>query len=131
MTMLGACPNQDPATISLDDHFSGGETCEQPLITSLALADFQTGSQFGGAKLELTSPRSPCQFSLAWKSGNRTTAADAIDLGAVKIPSRTGAVVLPIALHFHAVAVDLCPAAPFTCDLVEPAPPDSMWTCVP
>jgi len=127
MAMLNVCPDKASAAISLDGHFPRSQTCEQPLITSLALASFATSSVFDGAKIELTSPQSACNFSLVWKSGSRTRPIDAIDYGAIKVPTSMGAVVIPIALRFHPITVDLCGNATIRCELKDM--PDSLWSC--
>lgn len=122
------CPGADQATaaISLDDHFALDRACGTPTIASSALLGFGSRAAFGGAEMELSSPDKPCSFSITWKSGARTS-GDAADIGAVRIQTATGALVLPLVLRFHPT-VDSCLGPQFTCTLMD-APTDGVWTC--
>lgn len=79
-----------------------------------------------GAVMELSSPNKPCSFSIPWKPGAATT-ADGTDVGAIRIPTPTGALVLPIVLHFHRT-IDNCLSPQFSCALIDVAT-DRVWRC--
>lgn len=123
---LTFCPGngEDTATIQLDGHFMQDDTCGTPTIASSSLLGFGSSASFGGAVMELSSPRKPCNFSITWKSGARTS-SDAADVGAVKIQTATGALVLPIVLRFHPTD---CQGPLFTCTLMDVAT-DGVWSC--
>lgn len=119
-------PGQDTATIPLDDHFTQDEACGTPTIASSSLLGFDSSASFGGAEMELSSPRKPCNFSITWKDGTRMS-GDPADVGAVRIQTPTGALVLPIVLHFHPT-VDNCQGPQFTCTVMDIAT-DGVWSC--
>jgi hypothetical protein len=125
---LTICPGvgQDTATIQLDDHFTLDQACGTPTIASTTLLELGSSAVFGGAVMDLSSPRKPCNFAITWKSGARTS-GDAADLGAVRIQTATGALVLPLVLRFHPT-VNNCLGPQFTCTLMDVAT-DGVWTC--
>ncbi len=122
------CPgtDQDTAMIEIEGHFTQDETCGTPTIASSSLLDFGSSAPFGGAEMELSSPRKPCSFAITWKSGARTS-SDAADVGAVKIQTATGALVLPLVLHFHPT-LNNCLGPQFTCTVMDVAT-DGVWSC--
>jgi hypothetical protein len=119
-------PGQDTAMIALDAHFTQDETCGTPTIASSSLLGFGSSASFGGAVMELTSPKKPCNFSITWKTGARTT-GDAVELGAVRLQTPSGALVLPIVLRFHPT-VTSCIGPQFSCALTDVAT-DGVWSC--
>ena len=112
--------------IDLDSHYQSGQCDQQPLISSLSLEGFDTNADFGGATMELQSPRAPCQFNLQWKSGTRSASA-LIDYGLIKLPSNQGALLIPIVFHFYP---GTCGIKPFHCTL-NGLLSDSLWSCAP
>jgi hypothetical protein len=123
---ITACPGQDTATIPLDGHFSQDDACGNPTIASSSLLGFGSSASFGGAEVELSSPRKPCTFSLTWKSGTRTS-GDPADIGAIRIPTTTGELLLPLMLHFHPTPNN-CVGPQVSC-MVMDVPTDGVWTC--
>jgi hypothetical protein len=119
-------PGQDTAMIPLDAHFTQEEACGTPTITSSSLLGFGSSASFGGAVMELTSLKKPCNFSIHWKTGTRT-AGDGVELGAVRLQTATGALVLPLVLHFHPT-VNSCVGPQFSCMLTDVAT-DGVWSC--
>jgi len=119
-------PGQDTAAIQLDGHFAQDAACGTPTIASSSLLGFGSSASFGGAVMELTSPKKPCNFSITWKSGARA-AGEPADFGAVRIQTATGALVLPIVLRFHPT-VNSCLGPQFTCSLMDVAT-DGVWSC--
>jgi hypothetical protein len=122
---LTVCPDQNTAMISLDAHFTQDQPCGTPTIASSSLLGFGSSASFGGAVMNLTSPKKPCNFSITWKSGTRT-ASDAADIGAIRLPTESGALVLPLMLHFRPTIN--CVGQPFMCLLIDVAT-DSVWSC--
>lgn len=123
---LTVCPGQDTALIPLDAHFTQDEACGTPTIASSSLLGFGSSASFGGAVMELSSPRKPCNFSITWKAGTRTT-SDPVDFGAVRLQTATGALVLPIVLHFHPT-LNNCVGPQLSCMLTDVAT-DGVWSC--
>jgi hypothetical protein len=125
---LTVCPSvgQDTATIQLDDHFTLDQACGTPTIASTTLLELGSSAVFGGAVMDLSSPRKPCNFAITWKSGARTS-GDAADVGAVRIQTATGALVLPLVLRFHPT-VNNCLGPQFTCTVMDVVT-DGVWTC--
>ena len=93
---------------------------------SSSLLGFGSSASFGGAVMELTSPRKPCNFSITWKTGARTT-GDAVEVGAVRLQTPSGALVLPLVLRFHPT-VTSCVGPQFSCTLTDVAT-DGVWKC--
>lgn len=124
------CPlsGQNSTQILLDAHFSPDQTCDTPAIAASALTGFDSSADFGGAQIELSSPREPCNFSITWKSEVRT-APDGIEYGAVRIPTATGAIVIPLVLRFHPTMDGCLGQVPeFTCTPMD-ALADAVWSC--
>jgi hypothetical protein len=119
-------PGQDTAMIALDGHFTQDQTCGTATIASSSLLGFGSSASFGGAVMELSSPRKPCNFSITWKTGTRT-AIDPIDVGAIRLQTATGALVLPLVLRFHPT-VTSCVGPQFSCTLTDVAT-DGVWSC--
>jgi hypothetical protein len=109
------------------DHFPATETCEQPLIASLALTGFATSASFGAAVMELMSPQQPCSFPIRWKSGGH--AADAVDLGAIKVRGSSASVVIPIVLRFNGVPSTGCVDALAPSCQLKDVTTDGLWSC--
>jgi len=122
------CPGagQDTAMIALDAHFTQDQNCGTPTIASSSLLDFGSSASFGGAVMDLTSPRKPCTFSILWKTGART-ASDPVDIGAIRLQTASGALVLPLMLHFHPT-INNCIGPQFSCALTD-VPTDGVWNC--
>jgi hypothetical protein len=125
---LTVCPgtDQDTAMIALDAHFTQDQSCGTPTIASSSLLGFGSSASFGGAVMDLTSPRKPCNFSITWKSGVRT-AADPVDVGAIRLQTQSGALVLPLVLRFHPT-INNCVGPQLTCTLTDAAT-DGVWSC--
>jgi hypothetical protein len=121
-----AGPDQNTAMIALDNHFTQDETCGTPTITSSSLLDFGSSASFGGAVMDLTSPRKPCTFSIIWKAGART-ASDPVDIGAIRLQTASGALVVPLVLRFHPT-INNCVGQQFSCMLTDVAT-DGVWNC--
>jgi hypothetical protein len=119
-------PGQNTAMIPIDAHFTQDQTCGSPTIASSSLLGFGSSASFGGAVMELSSPRKPCNFSITWKTGTRTT-SDGVDVGAVRLQTATGALVLPLVLRFHPT-VTSCVGQQFSCMLTDVAT-DGVWSC--
>ncbi|HEX3759419.1 MAG TPA: hypothetical protein VHW23_11970 [Kofleriaceae bacterium] len=119
-------PGQDTTTIELGDHFMAS-ACGTATIASSTLLGFGSSATFGGAEMTLASPKKPCNVSMTWKSGARTS-ADAVDIGAIRIATSTGALILPLVLRFHPT-VDACVGPQFSCMLMDSMPDDRVWSC--
>jgi hypothetical protein len=61
-----------------------------------------------------------------WKAGTRT-ATDGTDYGAIRLPTASGALVIPLVLHFQAT-IDNCLTPAFSC-MLRDVPADAMWGC--
>jgi hypothetical protein len=113
--------------IALDAHFTQDQTCGTPTIASSSLLGFGSSASFGGAVMDLTSPKRPCNFSIHWKAGARTS-SDPIDVGAIRIPTASGALVLPLVLRFHPT-MNNCLGPQFSCLLINDVATDGVWSC--
>jgi hypothetical protein len=110
-------------TIDLATYYQGA--CDQqPKISALSLEGFDTHADFGGATMELQSPRPLCQFNLQWKSGTRVSLSPT-DYGLIELPSSKGAMLIPIVFHFYP---GMCATKPFHC-AVKGSLSDSLWKC--
>jgi hypothetical protein len=127
-----SCSGRDSAPIDLNEFYTGTQ-CRQPVIGSLLLDDFGTSHDFGGAEMELSNPNDACTFDITWKHSTRTS-TDAADFGFVEVPTSTGALAIPIVLHFMQSDCVHGTIDAFNCTLAgNTAAPtrDPMWSCAP
>jgi hypothetical protein len=122
---LAPCPDNAVATIDLGVHFQTGQCEELPKIASVVLDGFGKSASFGGAMMDLEEPKPACQFDIDWKGGTRSALAPK-DYGLIQVPSRQGALMIPIVLTF---TPGTC-GKPFQCQL-EGNMNDALWSCAP
>lgn len=125
---LSLCQNNASATIALGGPPMGGATCAQPRIGDLTLDRFATSAEFGGATLTLSAPRDPCNFAITWSAGTRTT-SDPVSFGAIELAGHSGALVLPLVVHFDQLSLGGCASALTSSCQIMAAPDDGVWAC--
>ena len=87
-------------------------------LGSLQLTALSTNTNafsFGGAVMELESPRSPCNFSIVWKTGTHMPSQARVEYGVVQLQTGDRISLVPITLDF---SEDTCIDATqlFTCN---------------
>jgi hypothetical protein len=129
---LDLCPGKSEAAIDLSAFFAPTK-CPQPELAALPGLSFDKAQSFGGVKMELSSlSGKPCQFTVSWATGVRSTAEPPEDFGVLRFARDDpgeASLLLPIAFRFLA---DTCLTSEFVCSYAPPvtASIDGMWSCV-
>jgi hypothetical protein len=125
------CPGSGPASIDLDMFYPGNEQCDQqPLLGAFQFASLPTSSTHtfgGGALMGLENLKSPCNFTITWKSGTRSPPDGGIDNGVIRLQTGNRITLLPIVFRF----IPGCAVTEqFACSPAgDPLALDSLWTC--
>jgi hypothetical protein len=125
VTATSVCPDLS-AEVDLSSHYKTGNCGQQPQLGSLQAAGFGNTASVGGAQLEIATASAPCKIALKTKGGT-VPLLPADGHGAVKLDTSSGALLVPLVLHF---SDGLCAAAALTC-MALGDDTNSLWSCAP
>jgi len=123
------CVGDSSAPINLDMFYPLSQKCDQLQLGAFQFTTLSTNSTthtFGGAVMDLSSLKTPCNFAITWKSGTRNPLDMMADHGMIQLQSGDRVALLPLVLRFEPPAT--CALGQFKCTFAGNMS-DSLWAC--